>query len=338
MRTLAVDLRCAHEFHLELRRGSRGGDVLARRSASEDVTDLVDEACTAAAMADELDLAAGPLRAVVEVGFGEGEQVRTLDITVTDARGGRHQRRVTDGRWTRRAAALVEAREVEVADGTQVYAVLTAVAGAGPRPPRLQPLLVTDGTLADFGVRDVVAGPLHPSRPVLVCERVSEEILAHTERAGAREVGGCMLGALVRLGEPLPGARTRIVTLLSACLADERHVGAAASLQFDPQAMAEAVEMAALRGLGERPLTVFHSHGWGTDCGNCNQKDTCALPSCEHVSLDDYQVVEAMFPCKTTVFPIAGRRLGAAGRRPVLAMHAWQGGRLAPIPFSLFRD
>jgi hypothetical protein len=111
-----------------------------------------------------------------------------------------------------------------------------------------------------------------------------------------------------------------------------------ARLQFDPEAMAEAVELAELRGTGERPMTVFHSHGWGAGCGNCNQKAECALPSCEHVSLDDYQVIEAMFPSKTTVFPIAGRRLGAAGRRPVLAVHAWRGGRMASIPWLAYRD
>ena len=89
-------------------------------------------------------------------------------------------------------------------------------------------------------------------------------------------------------------------------------------------------------GSGERVLTVFHSHGWGTGCSECNQREQCALPECTLVSLDDYRVLETLFPSKATLLPIAGRKLGASGRRPVLEMHAWRGGSVRPIRWRTF--
>jgi len=59
---------------------------------------------------------------------------------------------------------------------------------------------------------------------------------------------------------------------------------------------------------------------------------------CTEVSLDDYQVLESMLPGKATLMPIAGRKLGAPGRRPVLEIHAWNGGKMLPIAWQRYAE
>ena len=134
---------------------------------------------------------------------------------------------------------------------------------------------------------------------------------------------------------PLPGTTTRLATLPTACLFDPRHAGEPARVTLDPKALVEAARVADLRGRGERVVTATHSHGWGTGCDNCNER-ACSLPSCTTVSVDDYVVLESLFPSKSTLLPIAGRKLGAPGRRPVLEVHAWRGGQVLPIPWRRF--
>ena len=204
--------------------------------------------------------------------------------------------------------------------------------------PPLQPPAITEQSLDEFGVRELGDGELCPDRPVLVNERMLEEILTHTEEAGSEETGGGTLGKMIRLDRPLPGTTTRVVTVLSASLVDERHDGAVARITFDPAALQEAAQVAQLRAKGETVLTAFHTHGWGTECGRCNQSATCAIPSASHVSLDDYEVLGCLFPSKATLMPIAGRKLGAPGTRPVLEIHAWRGGKMVSIPWKTYRD
>ena len=83
-------------------------------------------------------------------------------------------------------------------------------------------------------------------------------------------------------------------------------------------------------------MTAYHSHGWGSDCGRCNQNADCAVPSATYVSPDDYRVLESLFPDKATLMPIAGRELGADSHRPVLVVHAWRHGRMEPIPWRTY--
>ena len=49
-------------------------------------------------------------------------------------------------------------------------------------------------------------------------------------------------------------------------------------------------------------------------------------------------LLESLFPSKATLMPIAGRKLGAPGRRPVLEIHAWRDGRMVAIPWRTYRD
>jgi hypothetical protein len=159
-----------------------------------------------------------------------------------------------------------------------------------------------------------------------------------TVEAGTSEIGGAVLGKMVRLAEPLPGTTTRVVTVLSACVPDARHIGSLSLLTFSPEALADADQVAQLRGLGETVITVYHSHGWGTGCGKCNDNEQCVLAECTLVSVQDYQMIDGLVPHRSTVIPIAGRKLGAEERGPVLEIHAWRGGQMRPIRWQRYVD
>ena len=190
---------------------------------------------------------------------------------------------------------------------------------------------------AETNLRNILT-TLDAERPVLVNARMLAEIQRLTELAGASETGGGTLGRIVRLPSPLPGTSTRIVTLLTACFTDaRRNVGLPGKFTFDPQALVDTAALAEQRALGESVLTVFHSHGWGSGCNRCNQNAACVLPEID-VSHEDYALLECLFPGKATLLPIAGRRLGAAGKSPVLEIHAWCGGRMGPISWRAYQD
>ncbi len=335
--TAAVEMRCDYDLGVEVRTEARGGDVVAWQSASDDVADAVDETFTSGVLAGVLPAEDEHFAVAVEPVFDPEPWVTALAVTVSTRTGASYQLRFLTGRWDRRALAVARAR---AGDDRPLHASLCAqrTARSVVRAPRLEPLACLDSTLAAFGVRALGEGSVLGERPVLVCARAVADIVAATRQAGANEIGGGMLGALLRLPEPLAGTHTRFVTVLTACVSDARHIGGLARLQFDPQAMADALQMAELRGRGERVLTAFHSHGWGRDCGRCNESAQCTLPTVEQVSLDDYQVLEALFPSKTSLLPIAGRRLGAPGQQPVLAVHAWRGGRVEPIAWQTYSD
>ena len=322
-----------------------GADAIHRESVQSDVAELVEEAFVGGVLADALPSHVGGLRVAVTPVWDQEPRARALNVRITEQGGEGHSftRRFETGRWMRRAkekaCRLVEEGMLE--EGARTYVHLLAEGrddSPGLSLPRLQTPTITEQSLDEFGVRELGGGELCPDRPVLVNERMLEEILSHTEEAGAEETGGGTLGKMIRLDQPLPGTSTRIVTVLSASLVDARHDGGVARITFDPAALQEAARVAQLRAMGETVLTAFHSHGWGTECGRCNQNTDCALPSATHVSLDDYQVLECLFPSKATLMPIAGRKLGARGTRPVLEIHAWRGGRMVAIPWRTYRD
>jgi hypothetical protein len=177
---------------------------------------------------------------------------------------------------------------------------------------------------------------MEPDRPVLVSARLAADAVRRCEEAGNDEAGGAVLGKLIRLPQPLPGTKTRIVTVLTSLVEDSRHQGKASEFRFSPAGLAEAARIGDLRGLGESVLTVFHSHGWSPDCRNCDPKARCALAEASP-SLQDYEML-SLFPSKGTLMPIAGRYPGVQGERPVLRIHAWRGGQLQAIGWQQYAD
>ena len=340
---MQVEVDCRHELALELALAPGGGEALYVEPLREDLGELVDEAFVSGVLAERLppepDRLAVAIRAVWAV---EPEVARIeleLECEVNGARAG-YTQRFSSGRWDRRAPWLV--RELRSRGALPPDAPLVArliATDAARVPPPISPLQappIERRTLEGLGVRRLGEGEIDPDRPVLAAERLVEEILAACERSGASETGGAVLGCVARLDEPLPGATTRVVTLLGACVLDERHAGRPGELRFSPEALADAARIAELRGRGEVVSSAFHTHGWG--CGECNRSEACPLPECTLVSDDDYRVLESLFPGKATLLPIAGRRLGAPGRRPVLEIHAWRGGRVRPIRWRRFDD
>jgi len=347
MLTIDLHLECPYEFALELARAPHpGAPPLRCELVTANVVELASEAFTCAVLAGTLPPDPSALRVRVTPVWREEPLVAEIEVelsaelaerTVADVR------RFSQGRWLRIAEqAVLELRAAgTLAADESVYPLLYAERRREPAALPVPMLVVPEITaqpLDELGAGELEPGAFTPDRPVLASARMVEEILALTEASGLAETGGAALGKLIRLPRPLPGTTTPVVTVLTACLGDERHAGAPSRFSFSPEALFAADQVAELRGLGERVLTVFHSHGWGTGCSECNQREQCALPQCTLVSLDDYRVLETLFPSKATLMPIAGRKLGASGRRPVLEIHAWRGGAVRPIQWRTFRD
>ena len=335
-----------HEFFSELRTApAPGGEALHEETISGDLADLLEEAYVRAVLAGLLHEEYEELYARFTPQFAVPPYVTAIGLELETRRAGESARSSTafaSGRWARRAerrlAALAEAGVVH--EGTRAHLALHARRTGGaaedlglraPMPPR-----IAQATREECGLLSLGAGELDPRRPVLVHERMRAAILSETIAAGANETGGSVLGKIVRLPLPLAGTDTPIVTLLTAALPDRRHAGAPGQLAYDPQALVDARELARLRGMGESVLSAYHSHGWG--CGKCNSDSRCPLPEATLVSGDDYQVLEALFPSKAALLPIAGRRMGAAGTAPVLVIHAWVGGRTEQVTWRTYDD
>ncbi len=353
---MPVDLDCPYTFAMELGvlpamehaegQAPAAFTPLHHEDITADLADPVEEAFVGGVLADRIDPGSGSVAVTVQPVWNVEPVVDRIRIVVNpNGSPGAYAAEFKEGRWTRRLSATLRRLRTEKVLGEEekVYARLVALhdpsnASHAIALPPLQAPEITDQTLADVGVRALGAGELDPDRPILVNRRAVDEILERTVAAGTSEIGGGMLGKIVRLPEPVAGARSRVVTVLSAGVPDVRHEGAPGRLSFSPDALIDAACMADLRGLGESVLTVYHSHGWGTGCDECNHNAACVLPSVGLVSGDDYEVLESLFPSKATLMPIAGRKLGAPGKRPVLEIHAWSGGAMRPTCWRTYSD
>lgn len=315
---------------------------LHHEDVTADLADLVDEAVTRGVLAGHLEPGSAPAAITIGPEWTVEPVVDRIRVAVAAGTVAPYEAEFREGRWTRRAVETLRRLRAEerLTEDDKAYVRVVALrdANATLELSPVQVPEVTDQPLAELGVRELGSGELDPDRPVLVNARAVDEILERTVEAGFAETGGGMLGKIVRLPEPLEGTRTPVVTVLTAGVADGRHEGAPGRLSFSAEALVDAARIAELRGRGEAVLTAYHTHGWGKDCNECNHSAACALPSVELVSADDYQVLDSLFPAKSTVMPIAGRRLGAAGKRPVLAIHAWSGGAMRPVGWRTYTD
>ena len=338
-----VCLTNKYSYFSELRSNAQRWSVpLSVDDVTPALGQLVDETFTRGILADELPGEMDELEVDIEPSWSTEPNVERVNITLTTGTNG-DRRSVSQsfncGPWVRSAEAKLQQLRSEgtITENDQVYRLLVAMKSPnadGSRctlPPLAPPPIVDEADEIDamqFG-----DGSLDPDRPVLVAARFVEEAISQCEAAGPMETGGAVLGKIVRLPAPLPGTRTRIVTILSAILTDARHAGNLTRFHISPEALLEGAKIADLRGRSESVLSIYHTHGWG--CGECNQK-LCELAE-SFPSLQDYEL-EALFPTKALLLPIAGRKLGAPGRRPVLQIHAWRGGQLRPIRWQTFRE
>lgn len=343
---MQIEIENTYQFTSELRRKP---DIKDRPISSVDVTAdiaaLIDETYTHGVLADCLPEQSDLLRVRIEPHFSESPRVERIDVHLTAGTNGstaEFTQQFRAGPWNRsEQRRMLQLREEgTLAEGDTAYRMLLALPSdaASIEAPSLQPPAIIDGTLEEFGFRELGAGELIPDRPLLANQRLVEDSIEACLARGSNETGGGAIGLNVRLKEPLPHTTTRIVQILTAYLEDRRHTGKLNEWKISNEALAEAAEVCALRGMGERVMTVVHTHGWSTECGNCNTNANCPLAECTLVSLLDYQVLETLFPSKSTVMPIAGRKLGAEGKRPVLEIHAWRGGEMRPIRWQRYRD
>ena len=333
-----------HQFIHELRSAENVAGVAL---ASEDVTprlgELVDEAFTNAVLADRIAHELDELRVRITPQFEDEPLVKSIRIDLIANGDGKsvYSQSYRRGPWTREAAhkAAQLREEGSLGENELPVQMLVALPRGGvdvPLPP-LQAPAISETTLEACGARKLGAGEFVPDRPVLINKRFEEESVIRCEEADVVEAGGAAFGQIVRLAEPLPGAETRVVTILSGMLFDARQIGEQTQFHFKPEALADAQQMCELRGFGERVLTVFHTHGWSNKCCNCNQNSGCMIAEAKP-SLQDYHLLATLFPGKSTLMPIAGRKLGAEGRRPLLQVYAWRKGEMRPIRWKQYED
>lgn len=343
---MIIDLHNQHEFVSELRPKADLASVpLHSETVTADIAELVEEAYISGILSEKLPLCIDELGIDVVPVWQHEPIVDRLDVILTASSNGSstvYKQEFLSGRWARsiQQAALRLRDEGVIAVGQVAHRMLLALRHDAPEsiaiPPLAPPPFETQ-SLDSFGVRQLRPGSLAADRPVLVNQRLASDAVRRCEEAGTTETGGVVLGKLLLLDRPLPGSETRLVTVLSTVVEDPRHVGDDLSFTFSPEGLAEAARFAQLRGLGETVQTVFHTHGWANQCGNCNQNANCPLTECKP-SLQDYLLLESLFSSKSTLLPIAGRKLGASGRRPVLQIHAWRGGEMKSIRWREFCD
>lgn len=344
---MQITIDCPWRFAAELHRDPAAEGVpLSSVDVTDDLSDLLDEAWVSGVLSGALPDSADSVHAQYEPVFARDAFVQRIKVVVRAGRNGtavEYAAEFSSGRWNRsRHQRLQQLRdEATLGKDDHAYHALVALPARDPPripPPPLQSPPIVDGTLEQFGVRTLGEGELTPDRPILINARLEADSIAACRNAGARETGAAVLGAFVRLGAPLPNTATPIVTLLTTCVEDPRHTGHVNEWSISPDALAASARIAELRGMGESVVTVVHSHGWSSECGKCNENANCPLAECTLVSLSDYQVLETLFPGKATVMPIVGRKLGAPGQQPVLAMHAWRGGEMRPLRFQRYAD
>lgn len=342
-----VEIENPYRLHMELRRTpDLSGVPLWSEDVTDHLADLVDETFTRGVLANVLPERPDDVVARITPVWSETPLVERVVVHIRARMDGvseEFQQEFRSGRWSRESVLRIHQlrHENTLDDNESAYRLLMALPaddGPGFELPPLQAPPILDGTLEQFGIRTPGSGQLVPDRPILVNEHVVADSVSGCVAAGAAETGYTGLGAIVRLASPLPGTSTPIVTLLTSCVEDRRHVGQINEWSISPEALADADRVARIRGLGESVLTVIHTHGFNTECGNCNTNAACPLAECTHVSLKDYQVLESLFPGKATLMPIVGRRIGAEGNRPVLAMHAWRGGEVRPVRWTTCAD
>jgi len=350
-----IALHCPYEFSRELFVLVPGaGDEKVSSSPvhhdviTTDLSDLVEETFVRGVLAEKLDPEPESVSVDITPVWRVEPFVERVRVEVRTTNGkarGEHTIEFARGRWTRGTEPAVHRLREEgvVEPEQQVFLRVLAVNGQDDTSLYLPPLQapeIYDQSLADLGVRRLLEGSVDPERPVLVNQRAVDEILELTVKNGTSETGGGMLGKIVRLPEPLDGASTRIVTVLTTGVPDERHVGTPGRLDFNPQALIDAAQIATARDLGEVVLTAYHSHGWweGAGCDQCphQYRSTCVLPECSALSPDDYQVLDSLFPSKATLMPVAGIRQGAPVQSPVLEIHAWSGGTMSPVAWRAY--
>jgi hypothetical protein len=343
---MKTEVHCPFDFQQELRREANLSSLpLYSEPAGADVAELIDEAFANGVLSECLPPNPETLQVTVVPQWLTEPIVGSLNITLRARVNGlcyEHQQMFRTGRWYREAQQRMLAYRGDDTLGEKetAYSMLLAFSASHPEPLKLPPLQappITDQELSDCGVQTLVAGTLLPDRPVLVSQQFGADAIRRCKEADTNETGGALLGKLIRLKKPLPSTTTRIVTVLSASVDDHRHVGQELSLAFSPEALAEAAQIADLRGLGETVQTVYHTHGWKNSCGRCNESPDCPLAEC-NPSLQDYKLLETLFPSKTTLMPIAGRKLGEPVHGPVLQIHAWRGGQMRPIPWAQYTD
>ncbi len=160
------------------------------------------------------------------------------------------------------------------------------------------PLPIKESSLNVFTNASSLIAQLHSDdMPVFIPRRILEETKKLSREAGAKEVGGILIGHLHRdLGVP------EVFVEITGQLPAEHTVAELHSLTFTPETWTAAQAALDRRGNGEIYLGWHHSHPIGQWCKKCKKKEKNACPlNGNFFSEHDRQFQRTVFPRNYTV-------------------------------------
>jgi proteasome lid subunit RPN8/RPN11 len=255
-----------------------------------------------------LPLVAAPARGVVEPVWDGGAGapfVAAFRAVVRGTDGAEVAREVPKayvrGFAQRASASLVERGVLKVGDAFR-WAVSAFPVAAVDDPACddfsvedvVEPLPVTDASLASFFARSVASGPDEPAgrTPVFLPARVLEEAVAAARAAGDVETGGALLGRLRR-----DAGAAEIFVEITAQIAALHTVSQSTRLTFTSDTWAAVRAAIALRRQNELLIGWWHAHPDFCRLRNCpiERRKTCTGAS-PFFSAEDVHLHATCFP------------------------------------------
>jgi proteasome lid subunit RPN8/RPN11 len=192
---------------------------------------------------------------------------------------------------------------------------------------------VHGGCRRDFGPPDVWDQPDYADIPVLIERGVLEEAVAEAEADAAREIGGFLLGRLLR-DEKNHEIFVTVTGLASGCGTTE---ASETSVTFTPRTFARVRQIIGLRGADESIVGWYHSHPFRF-CAECPLPTP---PECVakvlFYSQDDIHLMETTFdqPFMVGLLAAVEPRLETVlGHLPV-KLYGWRDGEIKARGFDV---
>jgi proteasome lid subunit RPN8/RPN11 len=171
--------------------------------------------------------------------------------------------------------------------------------------------------------------------PVFIPRTVIDEAVELMLAAGAKEVGGILIGHLRR--DLRRGLFLEVTAQIRARYVEEE----LARLTFHPETFTAVDAALDLRGEGEIYLGWWHSHPASHWCDQCppEKRQRCAVagaPSGDFFSAHDSALHRAVFPRAYSIALVLSDGCGNAGT-PIWRLFGWRQGMVVPRNFNLLQ-
>lgn len=196
-------------------------------------------------------------------------------------------------------------------------------------------LEITERAVAAWGATAPWDSPDANDLQVIVGRRVLDDVLDETVAHPEREIGGLLLGQLLR--DPAGDLYLAVTAAVSAA---EHGEGTATSMTFLPESFAEARRVARLRGRGESVVAWYHSHPMRL-CAECPLPTP---PECVSkvlfFSADDVSLMTTTMehPFMVGLLAAVEPRLEQVLGHPPLRLFGYREGEIVPRGFHVAED